>query len=162
MMNLEGGLSFAEYMNKSNEDQKNIQIAAYDNTFLSEGCKEDILNIAKPVNVVVFSRADCPDCTVTIPFIQKMQEINSNIKTKIYPLKGNEKLLEEYVGVARIPTVITFNEDWSPKGAYVEIPKAITAKITGKPVEYQKKTIGEYRAGKFNELVEAELLILMK
>ena len=68
MKNLEGGLSFAEYIEKSKEDERNSQIAAYDNTKISEECKKDILNISEPVNVIIFSAAHCPDCTVTLPF----------------------------------------------------------------------------------------------
>lgn len=162
MKNLEGGLTFAEYMEKSNEDERNSQVIAYDNTKLSEKCKKDILKISEIVNVIVFSDTYCPDCTVTLPFIKKMQELNSNIKVKIYPLRGNEELLQNYVGQARIPTVITFNKDWLPKGAYVEIPKALTAKIARMKVEIQKETIGAYRSGKYNELVEEELLDLIR
>jgi len=46
----------------------------------------------------------------------------------------------------------------NPKGAYVETPKALRDKMIGLNNEEKKSLVVDYRAGKYNDLVEKDLL----
>ncbi|MGL4731175.1 MAG: thioredoxin family protein [Clostridium sp.] len=158
MLNLSKSLNFNEYLKKSKETYGDVQDKAYENTILSNLSKEKIKNLNEKVNVVIFTEGFCPDCIVTIPFVQKLSEENENLKVHYLPRTGYEDFLEEAVGTKSIPTVLTFDKDMNPKGAYVETPKALTEKMVKLSQEERKKLISEYREGKFNNLIEEDLI----
>ncbi|GAA0127290.1 MULTISPECIES: thioredoxin family protein [Clostridium] len=158
MLNLSKSLDFKEYLKKSQETYGDIQNEAYENTSLSEYCKNSMKSLDEEVNMVVFTEGFCPDCIVTVPFIQRFSEENENLKVHYLPRTGYEDFLEEAVGRKSIPTVITFDKDMNPKGAYVEIPKELTEKMIKLSKDEREALINEYRAGKFNDLIEKDLL----
>lgn len=158
MVDLSKAISFKEYLAKTKEDYGDTQEKTYNNTKLSDFAKKQMDNLKEPVNAVVFTEGFCPDCIVTIPFIEKLSEYNNNLKVSYLPRKGFESFLEAAVGSIAIPTIITFDKDMNPKGAYVEIPKAIKEKLCELPLNERKNIINEYRDGKFNNEIEKDLL----
>jgi thiol-disulfide isomerase/thioredoxin len=161
MINLSKGLDFEGYLDKNTEEQKVKLLKAYDATRLSKDVEENIKALDKKVNVVVFSEGYCPDCVVTLPLVKRMEELSDNIKVFYYGMQGNKELLEEYTGTARIPTVMAFTEDMQPKGAYVEVPEEVANKVSKLPSDKQKEIIMEYRQGKYNDLIEKDLLSIL-
>ena len=161
-MDLSQGLSFNEYLRKSTEEQRKAQEEMYERVQLSESAKEAVKQINEPINIMFFSEGYCPDCIVAMPFIKRVAEENKNINVKIFPRKGNEENLEGFVGTARIPTILVFNKDMEPKGAYVEFPKVLIEQMARLSIEEQKSLISEYRQGKYNKLIEEELLSILK
>lgn len=162
MIDLSKGLDFQGYLNKNSEDENTKLLEVYNNTKLSKEAEETIKNLKEKVNVVVFSEGYCPDCVVTLPYVKKMQELNDNIKVFYFGRQGNSELLEAMTGTARIPTVITFTEDMKPKGAYIEAPQEVAEKLARASSDKQKEIIREYRQGKYNDLIEKELLSIIK
>ena len=161
MINLSNGLTFEEYSKKLKLNYGDIQLAAYNSTNLSSGTKESLQDLTSTVNVAVFSEGYCPDCIVTLPFIKRMAEENKNIKLYCFPKSGYENFLEEYTGESRIPTIITFDEEMNPKGAYVEFPKKLLEKMTSLKIEEKKNLVNDYRQGKHNSIIEEELLDIL-
>jgi len=123
MINLLKGFTFEEYLEKSKLEYGDIQLITYNSTTLSSVTKDSLQNLTSVVSVAVFSEGYCPDCIVTLPFIKRMAEENKNINLYFFPKSGYEDFLEEYTGTTRIPTIITFDGEMNPKGAYVELPK---------------------------------------
>lgn len=158
MLNFSNSLTFEEYLNKQQEKYGDVQNKAYENTSLSADTKSSIKNLDDTIHVAVFSEGFCPDCIVTIPFIQRLKEENSNLKVYFFPRTGYEDFLNEAVGDSRIPTIITFDGSMTPKGAYVEMPKELTAKMPSLSLEERKSLIADYRSGKYNDLIEKNLL----
>ena len=158
MINLSKGLTFEEYLEKSKLQYGDIQLTAYNSTSLSPNTKESLQNLASTVNVAVFSEGYCPDCIVTLPFIKRMTEESQNINLYCFPKSGYENFLEECTGDARIPTIITFDAEMNPKGAYVEFPKKLLEKMDSLKIEEKKNVINDYRQGKYNSIIEEDLL----
>lgn len=158
MINLSNGITFEEYLEKSKLEYGDIQFTAYNSTNLSSGTKDTLQNLTSVVNVAVFSEGYCPDCIVTLPFIKRMGEENKNINLYFFPKSGYENFLEEYTGAARIPTIITFDSEMNPKGAYVEFPKELMEKMISLKIEEKKNLVNDYRLGKYNSTIEHELL----
>ena len=158
MINLSNGLTFEQYLEKSKKEYGDIQIEAYNSTNLSLNTKKSLQNSTSTVNVAVFSEGYCPDCIVTLPFIKRMAEVNKNINLYFFPKTGYESFLEEFTGEARIPTIITFDCEMNPKGAYVEFPKQLLEKMIPLKIEEKKDLVTDYRQGKYNSIIEEELL----
>lgn len=162
MIDLSNALDFEGYLNKNNEEERQNLVEAYEKTVLSSKVIDAVKAIDKKVNIVVFSEGYCPDCIVTLPFVKRMQNLNENLKVYYLGMKGNKELLEEYTGTSRIPTVMTFTKDMEPKGVYIEVPKVIAEKMAKVPSDKQRELVLEYRQGKYNELIEEELLEIIK
>lgn len=162
MIDLSKGLDFQGYLNKNTEEQNAKLLRAYENTKLSKETEEAVKSLKEKVNVVVFSEGYCPDCIVTLPFVKRMQELNDNIKVYYYRLEGNRELLEEFTGTSRIPTVMTFTEAMEPKGAYIEVPQVLAEQVAKLSGDKQKELIRDYRQGKYNDLIEKDLLSIIK
>lgn len=162
MIELARGLDFKGYLNKSSEEEKERLVKNLDKIKLSKEAEEEVKEIKDIVNVVVFSEGYCPDCVATLPFVEKLKEANDKIKVFYYGMKGNEELLLEYTGTSRIPTVMTFTENMEPKGAYVEVPAELNEKMARLSQDKKKELVTEYRQGKYNNLIEKELLRILK
>jgi len=160
-INLSGGLNLDEYLMKSTEEQRKAQEQIYEGIQLTQAATDCIRQIEEPVNVMVFSEGYCPDCIAVLPFIKKLSEENDNIIVKVFPREGNKEKLEELVGTARIPTILSFSKEMEPKGAYIEFPKALIEKMARLNVEEQKRVVNEYREGKYNSYIEKALIDIL-
>ncbi|GCD08604.1 thioredoxin family protein [Clostridium tagluense] len=158
MINLSKGLTFEEYLEKSKLENGDTQLIAYNSTSLSSSTKKSLKNLTSTINVAVFSEGYCPDCIVTLPLIKRMAQENKSINLYCFPKSGYESFLEEYTGDVRIPTIITFDSEMNPKGAYVEFPKKLLEKMMSLKIEGKKNMVNDYRLGKYNDLIEEELL----
>jgi len=161
MINLLNGTTFEQYLENSKLKYGDVQLTAYNSTNLSLGTKNSLQNLTSTVNIAVFSEGFCPDCIVTLPFLKRMAEENKSINLDCFPKTGYESFLEEFTGDARIPTVITFDGEMNPKGAYVEFPKKLLEKMISLKIEEKKNLVNDYREGKYNSLIEEELLDIL-
>lgn len=158
MLDLSKAFTFEEYLKNSSEEKRKLQMEAYEKIHLSKEGSIEVEGIKETINIIVFSESYCPDCVVTLPFVKRIEEKNSNVKMYMMPLKGNEELLMEYIGEKRIPTVMVFNKDMEPMGVYIEMPEKIKLKMGLLSEEDKKEMIKEYRMGKYNNLIEEQLL----
>ena len=109
MLDFTKALTFEEYLKKQQEKYGDVQNKAYEATLLSDATKNNIKTLNETIHLAVFSEGFCPDCIVTLPFLQRLKEENPNLKVHIFPRTGFEDFLNEAVGDSRIPTVISFN-----------------------------------------------------
>lgn len=161
MIDLNKTMNYEQYIKGYTEEQLSKQKKRYEQAVLSEAAVNKVKNIKDASNVVVFSEGFCPDCHVVIPFINKMADLNDNIKVHFMYRTGNEELLEQMIGEKRIPTVMFFRGDMEPKGVYVEFPEELKEKMTGKTMEEVKALVSDYRHGEYNDLIEGEILNIL-
>lgn len=154
---LEGATGYLEYLDKVGSEFR----SAYEKTALSEETRLKVSGLKEERNLLVFTEAYCPDCVVALPFVQRMMEENPNIHVYIKRMKGAQDFLREAVGDARIPTVISFNENMDPVGAYVEFPEALKDMMRSASLEDKKEYVSKYRRGTYNDLIEDALLALL-
>lgn len=158
MIDLNKTMSYSQYLAGYTPEQASKQKDLYQQVILSEEVVEKIKVLQNKTNIVVFSEGFCPDCHVVIPFVVKIAEINNNIKLHFMNRTGNEQLLIDMTGEARIPTIMFFTEDMQPKGVYVEFPEALKERMSGNSIDEIKTVVNEYRQGKYNELIEAQIV----
>lgn len=162
LLNLKDGFNFKQYYSRGTEEQKKAQKLAYENTMLSEDTINVLNNLDSEINVIIFSENYCPDCRVTLPFIEKMQEINNNIKVYIFSRIGNEELMESCTPDPRVPTVMTFDKRMESKGIYIEMPEKVRDMLINSTVLEKRRIIMDYRIGKFNNIIQEQLLQIIK
>lgn len=161
-MDLTQALSFEEYFNDLTEEQKKIYLEFYNNIFIDEKNIALIKNIKEIINLIVFSEGYCPDCLVTLPVIKRIMEINEKINVYLFKRNGNEKMLFDTVGEARIPTILLFDEDLQPRGFYIEFPKEFKEKLADLKEDEKKQYILQFREGKYIKLIEKEIIKILK
>ena len=157
MFGLKGAIDIEEYMKTLDKHHEE----AYLSTTLSEEAKDTLKDLKEEIIVLAFTEGFCPDCTVSIPFVKRFKEENDKISVSVLPRTGNEAFLEENLGEARIPTIMVFSKDLAPKGVYLEFPEKLKDNIAIVTMDEKKELIKEYRAGKYNNLIEEELLNLI-
>lgn len=162
LLELKDGLDFQNYYNMATEEQKKAQKLAYENTMLSKNTISALKNIESAINIIIFSENYCPDCRVTIPFIQKMQEVNNNIRVYIFSKIENEELMEHCTPDPRIPTIMTFDKRMESKGIYIEMPEKVKDMLRYCTVLQKRKIIIDYRSGRYNNLIEEQLLSIIR
>lgn len=158
MFDLKNGTSFKEYM--KNKTDEHIEI--FNKTEVSNEAKNKIKSLKEKRIVLAFSEGYCKDCTISIPFIEKLVQENENIELTIYPREGNEAFLDEALGESRIPTVLVFDGNMEPLGAYVEFPEELKEKVEKSSLEEKRLIISDYRKGVYNDLIEKDLLKILK
>ena len=161
MLDFSKSLNFQEYLAKQHDKYGDIQDKTYSQTELSDKTKASIKKLDKTIHAAIFTEGFCPDCIVTIPFLQRLSEENPNLKLHFFQREGFEGFLEEAVGCKNIPTVITFTDGTKPKNAYVEMPKELRSKMPLISNDEQKALVAEYRGGKYNNLIEEGLLSII-
>ncbi len=161
MVGINKGISFESYMKDKEELRK-----YYEGTTLSDIGKEAVKGLEEQRIVLVFTEGYCPDCTVTLPFIKRFAEENPLIKIYIFGIKedeDNREFLNMAVGESRIPTLLSFDKDMNPIGAYVELPNKLKNIIAKASLEEKKSYVEKYRQGLYNNFIEEEVLdILIK
>ena len=90
--------------------------------------KQEIREIDRTVYALVFAEIWCPDCMINVPALQRMVEINSNIKMRIISREGNEVYMENYKinGKPKIPTFVFMNEAYEELGSFIEQPQVVS------------------------------------
>jgi thiol-disulfide isomerase/thioredoxin len=161
MIDLGKTMSYDEYMKGYTAEQAAKQKEKYEQAMLSEAAVKKIEALKDKTKIIIFSEGFCPDCHVVIPFVTKAAETNDKIELHFMNRTGNEQLLADMTGEARIPTIMFFTEKMQPKGVYVEFPETLKEKMSGKSIEEIKSIVNEYRLGKYNELIETQIVEIL-
>jgi thiol-disulfide isomerase/thioredoxin len=161
MIDLNKSMSYEEYIKGYTDEQAENQKVKYEQAVLSADTVSKVEELKSKVKILIFSEGYCPDCHVTIPFIMKMEELNKNIQVYFMNKIGNETLLNEFTGDARIPTVMFFTENMEPKGVYIEFPEALKDIMSGKSMDGVRQVVQEYRNGQYNKLIEKQIIDIL-
>lgn len=161
MLDFAEGHSFQSYLEKGYEEERERQLRAMESTETYPGFENAVRRVRHPLRIAAFAEIYCPDSVVTMPFVKKMEELNPLIAVSIFPKEQYEKILEEYTGTVRIPTLLFFDGDMHLRGSYVEMPKALKTAMKDADAPCLKSLVLAYRQGKYNHLVQDELISIL-
>ncbi|MGO1369699.1 MAG: thioredoxin family protein [Senegalia sp. (in: firmicutes)] len=113
------GLSFDEFLNKSDEDDRNKTLEMYENIKLDDDLIKSIMNIKNEINILACAEMWCPDCVINLPALKKMKDLNDNINISTIKRDGYENEFE------KIPTFIIYDEKFNKLGRFIERPITI-------------------------------------
>ncbi|AOY75149.1 thioredoxin family protein [Clostridium formicaceticum] len=152
--------SFETFLKEDEDVNREKTLEIYENIFLEEQLIEKIKKIDKPIYVLAFAEIWCPDCMINVPALQKMRDINENIKIGILPREGNEAYMEDYKvgGKTKLPTFVILEENYKEKGVFIETPKIVRDIVAnGNEVEVivakRKYKKGEYITNTIEEIL---------
>ncbi len=147
-------LNDGEYVDKAEEF---LQLSS---DALTEELKS-ALNSITAAKVLVFAEVWCPDCVINVAALETLAKNNPAISYRILPRDGFEDALKSLTpdGSTRIPTFISMDADDSPKGYFLEKPKAVKKVEEGDDQVKRIVVKRDYRNGKYlldalEELIE--------
>ncbi|CDF58700.1 thioredoxin family protein [Thermobrachium celere] len=159
MLELINALTVEEYLKTYDEEKLNKH-----RELAKEIYRSSLLNNLKKENldfrILMFSESFCPDCLILFPFISFLND-QMGIDVKILKRQGNEELLKQLTGEARIPTVIFINKDDTLRGIIVEFPQEFKNLLINLSYEEMKDRINKYREGKYIKLIEEEIVRIL-
>jgi thiol-disulfide isomerase/thioredoxin len=162
MMDLSKSIKLSEYFQNGTKEDKELQQQIYINTELSSEVKETVKKIILKTSLIAFSENFCPDCRITMSVLKRMQELNSNLEVYVFRRVGNEEIMKNLTGDARIPTIIKYTSEEEFNLMYLEMPSVVKAEMSILDKDGSRKVLGKYRAGQYNKFIEQELLQIIE
>lgn len=155
------GQSFSAFVDQDKDTYKEKTLELYEKISVPEELVKKIKAIKKSINILVFAEIWCPDCMINVPVLQKITEINPNIKMSIVFRESNESYMEGYKlnGKPKIPTFVFLNEAYEEIGTFIEQPQVVKdVELKGKQVEIivakRKYRKGEFYIETMEEIIE--------
>lgn len=158
------GMCFEVFAPNSQDANIEKLLKVYNEIDLDDELISKIESIDKPIYILAFAEAWCPDCIVNLPAIKKISDINPNITFRILPKENNEKYMENYKigGKPKIPTFVILNDKFEEIGVFIESPRVVKDIVNkGNQVEIivAKR---KYNKGEFVKETIKEILNIIK
>ena len=151
-------MDYEEFLSKANEEEMVFINELYDQgQILEEGLK-DIVTLNKPVRILVITSTMCKDSATILPFLVKLSQFNDNINVKFLLKKDNEELLNKLSSDMKIPTILALDNNNNVIRKFVEFPKGLKEILINNPKEKTQEIIDEMRRGKYNNLIQLDLI----
>lgn len=151
-------MNYKEFIDKAEDEHKEFIESLNKQGQLSEERLQYIKDIKEDTNIVVFTETRCKDSATTMPFLMKLVELNKKLKVSFYTKEGNEEVVEKLTGELRVPTIVILDSEGNAKRHYIEFAKKIKEKLKNSPVEDTQLIIDEMRSGKYNALIQEDLI----
>ena len=155
---------YAEYLDFDTEEDKLKQQQLYQATELSAQTAAAVKKISRPQNWLLAAAPYCPDCRVFVPFIQKMAELNPNIRVNYIARNDfddsgrfdNPRQQEIVRANQKIPALFLMgHEEAGP--VFNEFPQVVLNQIAANETR-RTELRDAYRAGEFNADIEAQIV----
>lgn len=158
MLRLDRGLFYDEYLEFANAEELHIIDELNEQGKLEDKNLHKIRFMNEGVHILVFSETKCKDAATTIPFLMKLAELNNKITVRFLRREGNEEVLERESGEKKVPTFLILDSIGEVVRKYVEFPKGVKDILENTPVEDTQNVIDEMRSGKYNSLIQEDLI----
>jgi hypothetical protein len=163
-IDLSDGLSFEKYITTGTGVQMENAIDRLGALSPSESFLAAVEKIDVPIVIVAFTDISCPDCAVTIPYVETIQRVNPRVVATYFLRDDAAKVfLKRQSGRSAVPTLfVTDGEGAVMGGVYVEYPEAVQALIDSSSSEEASSVRGDFRKGRYLEEVEKDILKLIE
>lgn len=154
-------MDYEEYLETAKDEEIIFINELYDQgQIVNEGLRE-IININKPVRLLVITSTRCKDSATIVPFLIKLSQFNENIEVKFLLKNNNEDLLSNICGESNIPAILVLDKDNNVDRKFIEFPKGVKELLINNLPEKTKDIIDEMRGGKYNPLIQEDLIRLI-
>lgn len=154
------GISFEEFVNKDTDTYKEKTLQILKDIKFNDELLDKVKKIDHEINVLVCAELWCPDCMINVPVIEKMREINENIKISIVGKEGNEKIFKKYAPEenVKIPTFVFYDKDFNEMGSLVEHPSKVRDILSNGSQPNRIVAMRKYRKGEYAEETLRDIL----
>lgn len=153
------GMSFDEFLKTEDDEsyrEKGLEMLEsikFDKEYIKE-----VENINKQINILIYGEIWCADCMINIPVVERMRQLNSNIKISIVnketKIENNIKL-EEHI---RLPTFTIYDKDFNELGTFKEFPSKLKEIMDSGNESNSLVNIRKYRKGEYTEETLKDIL----
>lgn len=154
-------MDYEEYLNNANDEEIIFINELYDQGQILEDGLRDIINLKQDIKILVITSTKCKDSATIIPFLIKLSQFNEHIEVNFLLKKDNEELLRKLSGEMKLPTIMVMDSDNNVIRKFVEFPKGVKDILINSSKEETQKIIDEMRNGKYNDLIQLDLIKLI-
>ena len=154
-------MDYEEYLNNANDEEIIFINELYDQGQILEDGLRDIISLKQDIKILVITSTKCKDSATIIPFLIKLSQFNENIEVNFLLKKDNEELLRKLSGEMKLPTIMVMDSDNNVIRKFVEFPKGVKDILINSSKEETQKIIDEMRNGKYNDLIQLDLIKLI-
>ena len=151
-------IDYEEYLNNANDEEIIFINELYDQGQILEEGLRDIINLKNDIKILVITSTKCKDSATIIPFLIKLSQFNEHIKVNFLLKNDNEELLRKLSGEMKLPTIMVMDNDNSVIRKFIEFPKGVKEILINSPNEKTQEIIDEMRSGKYNDLIQLDLI----
>lgn len=159
----ETGISFEKFVNLDDDSYMEKTLKIYKNINIDKDLVKRVKNINEEINVLICAEMWCPDCMINVPVVEKMRQINKNIKLSILEKDSNEEYFRQYNSDenVKIPTFVFFDSNFNVIGSFVERPNYVKKIQNSDNQPLKIVTMRKYKKGEYtNETLKDILNIL--
>lgn len=154
-------MDYEEYLRNATDEEMIFINELYDQGQILEEGLRDIIGLSNNVKILVITSTRCKDSATILPFLIKLSQFNENIDVKILLKNNNEELLSRLSGEMKVPTIMVIDNDNNIVRKFVEFPKGVKDILINNPKEKTQEIIDEMRNGKYNDLIQIDLIKLI-
>lgn len=151
-------MDYEEYLINANNEEMAFINELYDQGQIFEEGLRDIISLNENVKILVITSPTCKDSAIIMPFLIKLSQFNENIKVKFLLKNDSEKLLKNLCGEMQIPAIMILDNYNNIVRKFVEFPKGVKKILMSNPKEKTQEIIDEMRSGKYNNLIQSDLI----
>ena len=150
-------MDYEEYLRNANDEEMIFINELYDQGQILEEGLRDIISLNKHIKILVITSTRCKDSATILPFLIKLSQFNENIEVKCLLKNDNEELLSKLSGEMKVPTIMVIDNN-NVIRKFVEFPKGVKDILINNPKEKTQEIIDEMRNGKYNDLIQLDLI----
>ena len=150
-------MDYEEYLRNANDEEMIFINELYDQGQILEEGLRDIISLNKHIKILVITSTRCKDSATILPFLIKLSQFNENIEVKFLLKNDNEELLSKLSGEMKVPTIMAIDNN-NVIRKFVEFPKGVKDILINNPKEKTQEIIDEMRNGKYNDLIQLDLI----
>lgn len=145
--------TFKEYLRFTDEmEYMDKQIRLLGEVNLSEDQQEELEEVDKEINLLVFAHPKCPDCSIVISVLEAMRRFIPSMNVDYRKRSEDKELLLQYSPEGKIPTLFIV-DGIKVTRIFSEYPENLKELIQNSEEEKEK-----FHKGMFNEEIYKQIL----
>ena len=151
-------MDYEEYLENANDDEMIFINELYDQGQILENGLRDIISLKEDIKIVVIASTKCKNSATIIPFLIKLSQFNEHIKVKFLLKNNNEDLVSQLHQKVELPIIMIMDSNNNVIRKFKEFPIGVKDILINSPKEKAQEIIDEMRNGKYNDLIQEDLI----
>lgn len=152
------GMSFNQFIETDEESYRENILETLANISFEEEYIEQIKNIDKEINILIYGEIWCVECIISIPVIEKMREYNENISISILNKEAKIEHGVELEERVKLPTFIVYDKEFNKLGVLKQFPNKLKEIIDSGNESNILVHIRKYRKGEYAQETLKDIL----
>ena len=151
-------MDYEEYLYNANDDEMIFINELYDQGQILEYGLREIISLREDIKILVIASTKCKNSATIIPFLIKLSQFNEHIKVRFLIKKDGEDIVSELSGKINLPIIMIMDSNNNIIRKFKEFPTGVKEILMNSPKEKEQEIIDEMRNGKYNDLIQEDLV----